>query len=68
LEILSNEELIGINQDPLGVQGWRVKLESEKTGKKEVWGGPLSKNRYVVIFFNQGEVETSRLHIISKKF
>lgn len=27
LEILSNEELISINQDPLGIQGTRIKSE-----------------------------------------
>jgi alpha-galactosidase len=59
LEILSNEELIGINQDPLGVQGSRIKSESEPSGKKEVWAGPLSNNRHVVIFFNQGDIEAS---------
>jgi len=32
LEILSNEELIAINQDELGVQGGRVKSETDGNG------------------------------------
>lgn len=51
--------MIGINQDPLGIQGKRIKSDLGTIYKKEVWGGPLSNNRYVVIFFNRGEVEVS---------
>lgn len=29
LDIISNEELIGINQDEMGVQGTRVKSEKD---------------------------------------
>lgn len=57
LEILSNEELIAINQDPLGIQGKRMKLEVTAKYEKEVWGGPLSNNRYALIFFNKGATE-----------
>ena len=58
LDILSNEELIAINQDPLGVQGKRIKSEAGTNGPKQIWAGPLSNNQYVVIFFNQGDIET----------
>ena len=34
LDILSNEELIAINQDPLGVQGKRIKSEAGTNGPK----------------------------------
>ena len=50
-EILTNEEVIAINQDSLGVQG--KKLESNDG--KEIWGGPLSKNAFVVMLLNRGE-------------
>ena len=49
-EILTNEEVIAINQDSLGVQG--KKLESNDG--KEVWGGPLSDNAFVVMLLNRG--------------
>lgn len=36
-EILTNKEVIAVNQDPLGVQGHKV----AKNGDLEVWAGPL---------------------------
>nr|GMC71153.1 alpha-galactosidase-like [Ipomoea batatas] len=50
LEILSNKEVIAVNQDALGVQGKKVKKE----GDLEVWAGPLSNNRVAVILWNRG--------------
>ncbi|XP_044490693.1 alpha-galactosidase-like [Mangifera indica] len=50
LEIISNKEVISVNQDKLGVQGKKVK----KTGDLEVWAGPLSGNRIAVILWNRG--------------
>ena len=48
--ILTNEEIIAINQDKLGVQGKKlVKIEN-----KEIWGGPLSDG-YVIMLLNRGE-------------
>ncbi|XP_072960461.1 alpha-galactosidase 3-like [Typha angustifolia] len=52
LEILSNEEVISVNQDPLGVQGRKVSVEG-KDGCSQVWAGPLSKNRLVVALWNR---------------
>ena len=52
---MGNEELIAINQDSLGVQASRVKRDVQTDGTTEVWGGPLSDNRYVLILFNRGE-------------
>ncbi|KAL7613441.1 hypothetical protein Lser_V15G08338 [Lactuca serriola] len=49
-EILSNKEVIAVNQDPLGVQGKKVK----KNGDLEVWAGPLAHNKVVVILWNRG--------------
>ena len=51
LEILTNDEVIAINQDSLGVQG--KKLESNDG--KEVWGGPLSGDAFVIMLLNRGE-------------
>ncbi|XP_024969357.1 alpha-galactosidase-like isoform X1 [Cynara cardunculus var. scolymus] len=48
-EILSNKEVIAVNQDSLGVQGKKVK----KNGDLEVWAGPLQHNKVVVILWNR---------------
>eukprot|EP01018_Ginkgo_biloba_P017177 Gb_38041 [translate_table: standard] len=47
--ILSNREVIEVNQDPLGIQGQKV----SKQGDLEVWAGPLSNNRVAVILWNR---------------
>ncbi|KAH7654057.1 Glycoside hydrolase family 27 protein [Dioscorea alata] len=52
LEILSNKEVIAVNQDPLGVQGRKVSTEGED-GCSQVWAGPLSKKRLVVALWNR---------------
>ncbi|KAJ0975501.1 hypothetical protein J5N97_017466 [Dioscorea zingiberensis] len=52
LEILSNKEVIAVNQDPLGVQGRKLSAE-EEDGCSQVWAGPLSNNRLVVALWNR---------------
>lgn len=52
LEILSNEEVIAVNQDPLGVQGRKVS-QLGPSQKLEVWAGPLSDERMVVLLWNR---------------
>ena len=54
LAILGNENLIAVNQDPLGIEGTRVSQLSGTGGNLEVWGGPLSGNSYVAVLFNRG--------------
>lgn len=49
-ELLSNKEVIAVNQDKLGVQGRKVK----KYGDLEVWAGPLTHKRVAVILWNRG--------------
>ncbi|KAI3470951.1 hypothetical protein Pfo_027614 [Paulownia fortunei] len=51
-EILSNEEVISINQDPLGVQGRKV-FAYGPDGCYQVWAGPLSGQRLAVILWNR---------------
>jgi len=46
--ILLNKEVIAINQDPLGVPGWRVK----KLDLIEVWKRPLAGGDIAVAFVN----------------
>ncbi|CAN1846298.1 unnamed protein product [Linum perenne] len=50
VKILSNKEVIAVNQDKLGVQGKRVK----RKGDLEVWAGPLSRKRVAVLLLNRG--------------
>ncbi|URE33383.1 alpha-galactosidase [Musa troglodytarum] len=49
LAILGNEEVIAVNQDPLGVQAKKVRME----GDHEVWTAPLSGYRTVVVLLNR---------------
>lgn len=49
-DVLTQPEVIAVNQDPLGVQGRRVRDE----GAKEVWSKPLADGSRAVILFNRG--------------
>jgi alpha-galactosidase len=49
LELLSNPEVIAVDQDPLGVQGHRVTQE----GPLEVWMKPLADGSKAVALFNR---------------
>ncbi|CAI9768266.1 unnamed protein product [Fraxinus pennsylvanica] len=51
-EIISNEEVIAVNQDPLGVQGRKVYAYGPD-GCYQVWAGPLSGSRLVVALWNR---------------
>ncbi|KAL5569623.1 hypothetical protein UlMin_026198 [Ulmus minor] len=51
-EILSNKEVIAVNQDPLGVQGRKVNVTGPD-GCSQVWAGPLSGQRFVVVLWNR---------------
>ncbi|XP_020570594.1 alpha-galactosidase-like [Phalaenopsis equestris] len=53
--ILSNSEVIAVNQDKLGVQGKKVK----SNGNIEVWAGPLSGGKVAVVLWNRGSSQTS---------
>ena len=50
LRILSNKEVIAINQDKLGVQGYKRKSENDL----EVWAGPLEGGCVAVVLLNRG--------------
>jgi len=51
VQILTNLEAIGINQDPLGIQGRIVRRD----GKVEIWAGKrLFDGSQAVLVFNQG--------------
>jgi len=52
-DILTNKEVIAVNQDALGRQGRRV----WKDGDLEVWSKPLAGGARAVILFNRGTTE-----------
>jgi len=54
LSILSNDEIIDVDQDPLGKPGYRV----SKTGNSEVWIRHLEDGSIAVGLFNRDEKET----------
>jgi alpha-galactosidase len=49
-EILTNKEVIAVNQDSLGIQGRRV----QKNGDSEVWAKQLKDGSRAVILLNRG--------------
>jgi alpha-galactosidase len=49
-EILTNKEVIAIDQDPMGKEGTRVR----KDGDLEVWAKQLQDGSRAVILFNRG--------------
>jgi alpha-galactosidase len=51
IEILTNKEIIDINQDKLGVQATRIL----KKGLKEIWAKPLSNGDWAVGFLNRDD-------------
>ena len=52
-DILTNKDVIAIDQDALGKQGRRIR----KDGDLEVWARPLADKGYAVILFNRGKSE-----------
>ena len=51
LEILTNREVIGVDQDKDGKQGRRI----AKSGDQEVWVRPLSGGAHAIGLFNRGD-------------
>ncbi|KAI4991161.1 hypothetical protein ZWY2020_039532 [Hordeum vulgare] len=54
-EILSNQKVIAVNQDKLGVQGLKVQQDEDL----EVWAGRLSGDRVALVLWNRGPTEAS---------
>ena len=61
LEILSNAEVIAINQDRLGVAGRLVEEQPPDPAHLQVWAGPLSGGRVAVVLWNRGNSSASIL-------
>ena len=54
-EILTNREVIAVDQDPLGMQGRKVRDD----GPREVWLKPLADGSKAVILWNRGNEEST---------
>jgi alpha-galactosidase len=52
-DILTNKEMIAVDQDPLGIQGHRVR----KDGEQEIWSKQLSDGSRAVALLNCGASE-----------
>jgi alpha-galactosidase len=55
LSLLTNDEVIGVNQDPLGKQAHRI----SKDENVEVWAKDMADGSNAVGLFNRGELELS---------
>ncbi|MDQ1815725.1 glycoside hydrolase family 27 protein [Massilia sp. CCM 9210] len=49
-KILTNKDVIAINQDKLGVQAWKFMSE----GTLELWAKPLANNEWALMILNRG--------------
>jgi alpha-galactosidase len=61
-EILTNREVIAVDQDPLGMQGRKVRDD----GDHEVWMKPLADGSKAVILFNRG-TETGSIGVAGEE-
>ncbi|KAG4209006.1 hypothetical protein ERO13_A03G168200v2 [Gossypium hirsutum] len=55
IEIISNKEVIAVNQDSYGIQARKARMH----GDEEIWVAPLSSYRTVVVILNRGSVRYS---------
>ena len=58
IEILTNPDVLAVNQDELGKQGSRI----SQSGETEIWAKPLSGGRQAVALFNRGK-ETAKIAV-----
>lgn len=52
IDILTNAEMIAVDQDPLGIQGFRFSQKDDL----EVWAKPLAKGEWAVCFLNRSTI------------
>lgn len=53
VKILTNKEVIAVNQDELGIQGFRFTNENNV----EIWLKPLDNNNWAMTFVNMSDIE-----------
>jgi len=51
IDILTNEDVIAINQDPLGIQAFKY----DRIGTADIWVKPLENDEVAVAFLNRAE-------------
>lgn len=62
LKILTNKEMIAINQDKLGIQGFNYQSENGV----EIWVKPLSDDNWAIVFLNRSD-KTQKINFDWKK-
>ncbi|XP_034637817.1 alpha-galactosidase A isoform X2 [Trachemys scripta elegans] len=62
--LLQNKDVIAINQDPLGKQGYRI----SKDNNFELWERPLSGGAYAVAVLNRQEIGGPQIFSFSTSF
>ncbi|KAL1176235.1 hypothetical protein V6Z11_A04G144400 [Gossypium hirsutum] len=55
MDIITNKDVIAVNQDPYGFQAKKVRME----GDQEIWSAPLSGYKIAVVLLNRGPVRYS---------
>ena len=55
LDILTNADVIGVDQDSLGIQGFKYSTKDSV----EVWFKPLAKNNWAMCILNRGSISRS---------
>jgi alpha-galactosidase len=68
LEILTNSEVLAVNQDKLAIQAFRYQVK----GHLEIWFKPMDKDKWAVMFLNRGDVPVEvsfnwKDHVVSDK-
>lgn len=53
IEVLTNKDVIAVNQDSLGIQGFRYAVKDSV----ETWFKPLQNGDWAVVFLNRGRVD-----------
>ena len=64
LEILTNQEAIAVNQDSLGVQGFKYYEDDQM----EIWFKPLSEDKWAVCFLNRSDHIKEVKHVWSQYY
>ena len=62
LDILTNPEVIAVNQDSLGLQGKKVRIDVDNNF--EVWSGQLSGGSKAVLAFNRDDNHTRTIPVL----
>mgnify|MGYP005993651029 CR=1 FL=1 len=59
-ELLTNQLVINVNQDPLGVQGQRMSMSGDPG---QVWSKPMANGSFVIVFLNTDPSNTTQLEV-----